>query len=259
MTNTVEAGAQAADQAAGLSGLLDSAARALLGGVLDGYLYPFILEGMVLTLELAFLSLLISIVLGMMGAVAKLSKSKTVRLMAGVYTTLVRGVPDIVLMFVLFFGGQIIVNQIGDSMGWDYIEISEFAAGSFTLGFIFGAYMTETFRGGILAVSRGEIEAGHAFGMTPVQVFFRITLPSSIRHALPSFGNNWLVLAKATALVSVIGLEDMVFRAGQAGNSLRQPFTFFLAVAILYLVITAVSDVGLRWANKRYSVGVRRA
>lgn len=259
MANTAETAAQAADQIAGLSGFLDSSARALLGGVLDGYLYPFILEGMLLTLELALVSLFIAIVLGMIGALAKLSSSRTAKSIATVYTTIIRGVPDIVLMFVIFFGGQLIVNQIGDSLGWEYIEISEFVAGSFTLGFVFGAYMTETFRGGILAVPRGEIEAGYAFGMTPAQVFFRITLPASIRHALPSFGNNWLVLAKATALVSVIGLEDMVFRAGQAGNTLRQPFTFFLAVAILYLVITAVSDVGLRWVNRRYSVGVRRA
>ena len=189
---------------------------------------------------------------------------------AAVYTTVVRGVPDIVLMFILFFGGQIFVNycgaeltdlgeRLGLPLGWDYVEISEFAAGTFSIGFIFGAYMTETFRGGILAVSRGEIEAGHAFGMTPAQVFFRVTLPSSVRHALPSFGNNWLVLAKATALVSVIGLQDMVFRASQAGNTLREPFTFFMVVAVLYLLLTGVSDVCLRWLNRRYSVGVRKA
>lgn len=236
--------------------------------LLEGYLYPYILAGFVLTLELAFASLVLAVVLGMLGATAKLSRSRLARTVAGIYTTVVRGVPDIVLMFVIFFGGQLFINYLGAvltdlgesaglPLGWDYIEISEFAAGTFSIGFVFGAYMTETFRGGILAVSRGEIEAGHAFGMRPVQVFFRITLPSSVRHALPSFGNNWLVLAKATALVSVIGLEDMVFRAAQAGNTLRQPFTFFLVVAVLYLLITGVSDVGLRWLNRRYSVGVR--
>ena len=181
------------------------------------------------------------------------------QLIAGVYTTLIRGVPDIVLMFIIFFGGQLLVNSIGDKLGLGYIEISEFTAGVATIGFIFGAYMAETFRGAILAVPRGEIEAGYAYGMTAIQVFRRITFPACIRHAIPGFGNNWLVLAKTTALVSVIGLEDMVFRAAQAGGSLRQPFTFYFVVAILYLVITAVSDGGLKWLEKRYSAGVRRA
>ncbi len=230
-----------------------------LSGVLGGYLYPFILEGMLLTIELALLSLVMALSLGLLGAIAKLSKNRTANIIAGAYTTLIRGVPDIVLMFIIFFGGQLAVNVIGDSLGLDYIEISEFFAGVVTIGFIFGAYMAETFRGAILAVPRGEIEAGFAYGMTPAQVFTRITFPACVRHALPGFGNNWLVLAKTTALVSVIGLEDMVFRAAQAGGSLRQPFTFYFVVAVLYLVITAVSDVGLRWLDKRYSVGVRRA
>ena len=252
---------------------IDLLLKATLGSpaLLDGYLYPFVLTGFALTLKLALASLALAVALGLLGAVARLSRSRLARAAAGAYTTVVRGVPDIVLMFILFFGGQLFVNYCGAELtalgeriglpmlGWDYVEISAFAAGTFSIGFIFGAYMTETFRGGILAVSRGEVEAGHAFGMTPIQVFFRITLPSSVRHALPSFGNNWLVLAKATALVSIIGLQDVVFRAAQAGNTLHQPFTFFLVVAVLYLLLTGVSDVGLRWLNRRYSVGVREA
>ena len=230
-----------------------------LSGVLDGYLYPYILEGMLLTVELAVLSLIFALTLGFLGAIAKLSNNRIAQIVATLYTTLIRGVPDIVLMFIIFFGGQLLVNIIGDELGLDYIEISEFTAGVVTIGFIFGAYMAETFRGAILAVPRGEIEAGYAYGMTPLQVFSRITFPACVRHAIPGFGNNWLVLAKTTALVSVIGLEDMVFRATQAGGSLRKPFTFYLVVALLYLVITAVSDGGLRWLDRRYSAGVRRA
>jgi arginine/ornithine transport system permease protein len=242
-----------------LVALLDRALQALFAGILDGYFYPFILSGMLVTIEVALLSLLIAIVLGLFGALAKLSRVRIAQAGAGVYTTLIRGVPDIVLMFILFFGGQILLNNLGARFGWEYLEVSEFAAGVLTLGFIYGAYMTETFRGAILAVPRGEIEAGYAFGMTAAQTFFRITLPAMVRHALPGLGNNWLVLAKGTALVSVIGLEDMVFKAGQAGGTLRKPFTFFLVVALLFLVITAASDVVLRWLNRRYSVGVRRA
>lgn len=225
---------------------------------LQGY-FPFILKGMVLTVEVAILSLAISIVLGMIGALAKLSKSRIAKAVAGVYTTLIRGIPDLVLMTIIFFGGQIMLNNIGDRLGWEYIDVSPFVAGVLTIGFIFGAYMTETFRGAILAVPRGEVEAGYAYGMTGSLVFVRITLPAMVRHALPSFGNNWLVLAKTTALVSVIGLHDMVYNAGQAGGATREPFTFYLVVALLFLVITAVSDVGLRWADKRYTVGVRKS
>jgi len=220
---------------------------------------PLILRGMLLTIEVALLSLIIAVLLGMIGALAKLSKSRIARSAAGVYTTIIRGIPDLVLMTLIFFGGQIVVNNIGDKLGWEYIDVSPFVAGVGTIGFIFGAYFAETFRGGILAVSKGEIEAGYAFGMTPLTVFFRITLPAMVRHALPGFGNNWLVLTKATALISVIGLHDMVYNAGLAGGSTRKPFTFFCVVAFLYLIITGVSDIGLRWLDRRYSVGVRKA
>jgi len=219
---------------------------------------PLILEGMLLTVEVALLSLFIAMVLGIIGALAKLSKSHIAHSVAGIYTTLIRGIPDLVLMTIIFFGGQILVNDIGDKLGWEYIDVSPFIAGVLTIGFIFGAYMTESFRGGILAVPRGEIEAGIAFGMTPIQVFLRITLPAMIRHALPGFGNNWLVLTKTTALVSVIGLQDMLYNASLAGGTTRKPFTFFCVVAILFLIITGVSNFGLRWIDKRYSVGVRK-
>ena len=220
---------------------------------------PMILRGMLLTIEVAALSLLISILLGMIGALAKLSSSRIAQTVAMTYTTIIRGIPDLVLMTLIFFGGQIMVNDIGGKLGWEYIDVNPFIAGVITIGFIFGAYMAESFRGGILAVSRGEIEAGYAFGMTPLKVFMRITLPAMVRHALPSFGNNWLVMTKATALVSVIGLQDMVYMAQVAGGSTRKPFTFFLTAAFLYLIITGVSDIGLRWLDKRYSVGVRKA
>ena len=218
-----------------------------------------ILEGMVLTIEVALLSLLIAVILGLVGAMAKLSKSRIARSGANVYTTLIRGIPDLVLMTIIFYGGQIQLNNIGDFLGWDYIDISPFVAGTLTIGFIFGAYMTETFRGGILAVSKGEIEAAHAFGMKRWQVFMRIILPLMVRHSLPGFGNNWMVLVKTTALVSVIGLHDMVYNAGLAAGATRQPFTFYLVVAMLFLVITGFSDFGLRCVNRRFSVGVRKA
>jgi len=219
---------------------------------------PFLLEGAGITLLVSLVSALIAIVLGLITAVAKLSKSRVAVAAASVYTTLIRGVPDLVMMLLIYFGGQLTVNAIGLWMGWDYIDINPFIAGTMTIGFIFGAYMGETFRGAILAVPVGLLEAGYAYGMSKRQVFSRILVPQMMRHALPGIGNNWLVLMKSTALVAVIGLNEMVFRAGQAGGSTRQPFIFYLFVAFVFLVFTTLSIWGLRWTEKKYSVGVRR-
>jgi len=162
-------------------------------------------------------------------------------------------------MMLLFYGGQQIFNDLGSVTGlWDYIEINQFTAGVGSIGFVFGAYMTETFRGAILAIPRGQIEAGISCGMTPLTIFHRITWPQMVRHAMPSFTNNWLVLIKATALVSVIGLHDLVWNASTAGRSVREPFSFMFAVLVIYLILTAFSDVGLRWLDRRYSAGVRQ-
>lgn len=225
---------------------------------LQGY-GPSILEGTVLTLEISFLSLFLAMLLGICGAMAKLSASPLLRTIAKLYTTVIRGIPDLVLMLLVFFGGQVFINQIGPWFGYDqYIDINPFIAGASTIGFIFGAYMTETFRGAILAVGRGQLEAGYAYGMTGLQVFLRILLPQMVRHAIPGFGNNWLVLIKTTALVSIIGLDDMVRKAAMAAGATRMPFTFYVAVAINYLIITTVSIYLLRYLETRYSVGVRR-
>jgi len=224
-----------------------------MDNVLGGYL-PMILKGMVLTVEVALLSLLLSFVLGVLAASARLYGGFISRKVAAVYTTVIRGIPDLVLMMLIFFGGQVLVNNIGDKLGMDYIDIDPFIAGVITIGFIFGAYMGETFRGAIMAVSKGEIEAGQAYGLTPMQIFTHITFPGMIRHAIPGFFNNWLVLVKTTALVSVIGLEDMVFNAKVAGDTLREPFTFYVLVGFLFLVITAVSDLAMKWLERRYAI-----
>ena len=219
-----------------------------------------LLSGTVVTVQLAVGSLILSVVLGLAGAAAKLAHNPISNRFASAYTTLVRGVPDLVLMMLLFYGGQQIVNELGTVTGWwDYLEIDQFIAGIGSIGFVFGAYMTETFRGAILAIPRGQIEAGISCGMTNLTIFRRITWPQMVRHALPGFTNNWLVLIKATALVSVIGLHDLVWNASTAGRSVREPFTFMFAVLLIYLALTAISDIGLRWLDRRYSAGVRPA
>jgi len=226
--------------------------------VLQGYL-PSLLAGARLTLAVAFAALGLALLLGLAGAAAKLSGSPFWRRVAMLYTTVVRGVPDLVLMLLVFFGGQIAVNALMQRLGRDYVDIDPFVAGVATLGFIFGAYFTETFRGALLAVPAGQIEAARAFGMSRTLAFRRITAPQMLRLALPSFTNNWLVLVKSTALVSVIGLNDMMQTAAQAAGATRAPFTFYAAVGALYLAVTSASVLALRTLERHLSRGVKAA
>jgi arginine/ornithine transport system permease protein len=219
-----------------------------------------ILDGAWLTLSLALTSMALAISLGLLGAALRLSPMRWLALLGEGYATLIRGIPDLVLILLIFYGGQDLVNRVAPLLGYDhYIDINPFVAGVFTMGFIFGAYLSETFRGAFIAIPKGQSEAGAAYGMSGVQVFVRILVPQMIRLAIPGFTNNWLVLTKATALISVVGLQDMMFKAKNAADATREPFTFFLAVAALYLLLTSVSLLALRLLERRYSVGARLA
>ncbi|MFK3970323.1 ABC transporter permease [Pseudomonas sp. NPDC087358] len=220
---------------------------------------PLLLQGTWMTVKLSVMSLLLAIVLGLLGASAKLSKAAIVRVPAQVYTTLIRGVPDLVLMLLIFYSLQTWLTSLTEALDWDYIEIDPFAAGVITLGFIYGAYFTETFRGAILAVPRGQVEAATAYGMSRSQRFRFVVFPQMMRFALPGIGNNWQVVLKATALVSIIGLADLVKASQDAGKSTYQLFYFLVLAALIYLVITSVSNFALRWAERRYAAGSREA
>ncbi|MCE4539300.1 ABC transporter permease [Pelomonas sp. P7] len=225
--------------------------------MLHGFL-PSLVEGAGVTLAVALSSLAVAALLGLAGALAKLSRSRTAQAVATVYTTLIRGVPDLVLMLLVFYGGQVAVNTVAPMLGHeDYIDIDPFVAGVLTIGFIFGAYLTEAFRGAFLAVPPGQREAGLAFGMSARQALWRITLPQMLRHALPGISNNWLVLIKSTAIVSVIGLSDLMTRGQQAAGTTREPFSFYLAVALIYLLFTSLSELGFAWAQKHLAIGVK--
>jgi len=235
------------------------------------------LKGAWLTLQVALLSLILAVALGLLAALAKLSHSKILTSIATIYTTVIRGIPDLILMLIIFFGGQVLINNMSYSFNewinevltgyypnheWtsylpDYIDISPYLAGIITIGFIFGAYMAETFRGAILSVSKGQLEAATAYGMNKYKRFYRIMFPQMMRHALPGLGNNWLVLLKTTALVSIIGLQDMVKIAGDASGSTQKPFTFYLVVALVFLFYTSVSTAFLKWAENKYSIRTR--
>lgn len=213
---------------------------------LQGY-GPRLIEGAGVTIQLAVLSLILAIILGLLTASAKMSRNWLAHRLATLYTTLIRGVPDLVLMMLFFFGGQIGVNMITDWLYYSFnidifINIDAFVAGVITIGLIFGAYMGETFRGAFMAVDNGQIEAGKAYGMSDGLVFRRVRFPQMMRHALPGLSNNWMVLLKTTALVSVIGLSDMVRVASEASKATREPFTFMIIVALIYLLIASVSE-----------------
>jgi arginine/ornithine transport system permease protein len=226
---------------------------------LSGY-FASILQGALLTVGVSLAALVVAILLGLLGAVAKLSGRPLLVGLATVYTTLVRGVPELVLMLLIFYGGTIGLNHLLEALGSkSSVDINPFLAGVLTIGFIYGAYMTETFRGAILSIPKGQMEAAWAFGMGPVRTFVRITAPQMVRYALPGFTNNWLVLIKATALISLIGLQEMTYLAKQASAATREPFTFFLFAAALFLVYTSVSLWALRWLDRRFSMGVKRA
>ncbi|EMP6547636.1 histidine ABC transporter permease HisQ, partial [Acinetobacter baumannii] len=204
------------------------------------------------------LSLLLSVIIGLIGASSKLSNIKALRYIATAYTTLIRSVPDLVIMLLLFYSLQLGLNQITEALQMDQIDINPFVAGVITLAFIYGAYFTETFRGAFQSVPRGQIEAAMAYGMTPWQVFHRVLFPQMMRFALPGIGNNWQVLIKATALVSIIGLTDIVKITQDAGRSTMQLFFFSIVAAAIFLAITTVSNLILIWLERHYSAGVRK-
>jgi arginine/ornithine transport system permease protein len=224
--------------------------------MLNGY-GSTILDGAWLTLLLAVASMTLACALGLLGAAFRLSPIRWLALLGEAFSTVIRGIPEYVLILLVFYGGQDLINRLGPLLGYDYIDINPFVAGIGTLGFIYGAYLSETFRGAFMSIPQGQGEAGAAYGMNGMQVFFRILVPQMIRLAIPGVTNNWLVLIKATALVSLVGLQDMMFKAKSAADATHQPFTFFLAVAALYLLLTSVSLLLLRALERRYSVGIK--
>ena len=220
-------------------------------------------NGTLETIQLSLLSLLVAFVIGLAGAAAKLSPNRWLSFPASCYTTLIRGVPDLVLMLLLYYSAQDWLNKLTDALNQPQIDIDPFLAGVCVLGFIYGAYFTETFRGGVMAVPKGQIEAGAAFGLTRWQVFRRILFPQMMRFALPGISNNWQVILKATALVSIIGLHEVVRAAqdaitGTSAKGAYHAFYFISVVGVIYLILTTLSNFLFMALEQRYSAGIRR-
>lgn len=212
-------------------------------------------DGLQLTLLVGLCALAVAILMGLLGAWGKLSKSAVARGAAGTYTTVIRGVPELLLILLVYYGTPTLIQDLAEGMGHDIvIDINSFVAGVATIGFIYGAFATEVFRGAILAVPKGQIEAAYAAGMSRTQMVRRILLPQVWRFALPGLGNVWMILIKATALISVIQLPELMRNADIAARAVRLPFTFYFAASLIYLGITVASMIGQQrieaWARR---------
>jgi His/Glu/Gln/Arg/opine family amino acid ABC transporter permease subunit len=226
---------------------------------LEGY-GGLLFNGAKLTVLIGGLAMIIAIVLGLLAALCKISRLKILRFFAETYTTIIRGVPELVLILLVYYGAPTLIQDISALFGKDlFISINPFSAGVATLGFIYGAFATEVFRGAYLAVPKGQIEAAKACGMNDILTFRRITLPQMWRFALPGLGNVWMVLIKATALISVIQLPELMRNADIAARATRKPFTCFFAASLFYLAITVVSNLFQKWAESKANRGVQRA
>ena len=206
------------------------------------------------SVQIAFGAFALGLVIGIFGAYGKLYGSPIIKDLLAIYTTIVRAVPELVLILILYFAVTDAVNQLLLGFGHDRIQISGIAAGIAVLGVVQGAYSTEVLRGAILAVPAGQIEAARAMGMPAVLLARRITLPLMMSFAIPGLANLWLVATKDTALLAVVGFAELTQATRQAASTTKAFFTFFAAAGVLYLLLSIVSTLIFSrieaWARK---------
>lgn len=213
-------------------------------------------RGALVILQIFAVSLIMAVAIGLAGAAAKLSGNRFATALANGYTVVFRGTPELLVLLIVYFGSAITLTSIVQSYDPDikFVDIPPFWAGAFAIALIVGAYATETFRGAFLGVDRGQVEAARALGLSRSQTFLYVRVPQMWRLALPSFGNHMLSLMKDTALISIIGVEEIVFTAQMATSVTGKPFVMYLAVAIIYLCITTLltlTTLGLeKYANR---------
>jgi His/Glu/Gln/Arg/opine family amino acid ABC transporter permease subunit len=200
-------------------------------------------------------SLLLGLAIGLAGAAAKLYGPRWLRALANTYTTVVRGVPDLLIIFIAYFGGTVALSKLFGR----YVEVDALQAGIASLAFIAGAYATEIVRGAILSVPAGQFEGARSLGLSSRKAFLLVVLPQAWRYALPALGNQSVVLLKQTSLVSVVGLEELMRKAAIAAGATREPFTFYLAAAVIYLTFTGSLTLVLRLAQSRADRGIASA
>jgi octopine/nopaline transport system permease protein len=204
------------------------------------------------TLAVTAVALVIGAVIGTIVASAKLSGNFFLVTLGSIYTTVFRGVPELLIIYLIYFGGSSAITAIGQSLGYEgFLGLPSFAAGALAVGIISGSYQAEVFRGAYLAISKGELEAASAIGMNHGLRLRRIIMPQVLRYALPGIGNVWQLSLKDSALISVTGLAELMRTSQVAAGSTRQYFLFFIVGGALYLVLTSLSDQLFNRAERR--------
>jgi polar amino acid transport system permease protein len=214
-----------------------------------------LLTGAAATLAISAGAYLIGIVIGLAGALGKLSGNRVLETVLNLYTTLIRSVPELILIVGLYYAGTDGLNRLLQLAGLPVLEVNGFIAAVAVLGFVQGAYMTEVLRGAIMAIPNGQIEAARAFGMSPLLRFRRVVLPALLPNALPGLSNLWLAVTKDSALVAVVGYQELALATRLAGASTKQYFLFFMAAALMYLAITLVSNFIFRQIERHVRRG----
>jgi len=204
------------------------------------------------TVAVAICGFFIGGALGALIAWGKLSGGSVVRFTADSYTTVLRGIPDLLVIYLFYFGGSLLLSRVASLWGVQgFVGVPPFAAGAMAIGVVSGAYQAEVFRGAFRVLSKGEIEAGRSVGMGRFLLFRRVIVPQVFRHALPGIGNVWQMVLKESALISVTGLVELLRQAQIAAGSTRRPFEFFLIAGAIFLAITWFSQLVFAWFERR--------
>jgi polar amino acid transport system permease protein len=218
-----------------------------------------LLVGLWKSVQIAAGAYALGCIIGTLGAFGKLYGGPLVKDLLAIYTTIVRAVPELVLILILYFAVTDAVNQVLVAWGQERIQISGVAAGIAVLGVVQGAYATEVLRGAIQAVPSGQIEAARAMGMPPLRLARRITLPLMMAAAIPGLANLWLIATKDTALLAVVGFAELTQATRQAAGTTKAYFTFFMAAGVLYLMLSLASTYLFARIEKWARRGQRRA
>jgi len=214
-----------------------------------------LLRGLLSTLQIAIGAYALGLCLGLFGALGKIYGGPVTRWGLEIYTTLIRAVPELVLILLLYYAGTDLLNTALESFGYERIDIDGLWAGIYVIGFVQGAYSTEVFRAALQAVPTGQVEAARAIGMSPYKSYTRVVIPAMIPFAIPGLANLWLITTKDTALLAVVGFSELLLETKQAAGSTKSYLLFYCAAAVLYLLVTLCSNVIFGQIERHYRRG----